>query len=96
MRYLAVVDLGNVPAYSKFQSIADVINVISKVVAIGGGFMVLASFVYSAYLYISSGGDAKNIEKVKQMLTASLIGLAIVATAYWITQIVGKFLGQSI
>ena len=94
--YLAQVSIKDkfTPA-EKFGSLADLINLLSRAVAIGGGFMVIAAFVYTAYLYISASGDAKNIEKSKTVLTYAIIGMIIIAVSYWLTQIIAGFLGQS-
>jgi len=80
----------------KFGSLADVINLLSRAVAIGGGFLLVAAFVYTAYLYVSDSGDSKNIEKAKNVVTYAIIGMIIIATSYWITQIIAGLLGQSI
>lgn len=79
----------------KFGSLADLVNILSRIVAIGGGFMVIAAFVYTAYLYMSAAGDAKNIEKSKTVLTYAIVGMIIIAVSYWLTQIIAGFLGQS-
>lgn len=79
----------------KFGSIADLVNTLSRWVALGGGFLVIAAFVYTAYLYMSSNGDTKTIEKAKIVITYSLIGMVVIAASYWITQIIAKFLGQN-
>lgn len=94
--YLAQVDIGKdfAPA-QKFGSLSDLVNLLSRGVAIGGGFMVIAAFVYTAYLYISANGDAKNIEKSKTVLTYAIIGMIIIATSYWLTQIIAGLLGQT-
>ena len=80
---------------SKFSTLGNLINVLSKVVAIGGGFLVIAAFVYTAYLYMSSNGESKNIEKSKIVLTYALIGMILIIVAYWLTQIIARFIGTS-
>jgi len=93
--YIAQVSIKDsfIPA-QKFGSLSDLINLLSRGVAIGGGLMVIAAFVYTAYLYISANGDSKNIEKSKTVLTYAIIGMIIIATSYWLTQIIAGLLGQ--
>ena len=91
---LAEVDIGKAfPPADKFGSIGSLVSLLSRVVGLGGALLVVASIVFTAYLYLSSGGEAKNIEKAKGMLTGTVIGMVVIATAYWITQIIAKFLG---
>lgn len=94
--YLAQVSISDefAPA-EKFSSIADLVNIMSRWVALGGGLLVVAAFVYTAYLYMSSGGDTKTIEKSKMVITYAIIGLIVIAASYWITQIIAQFLGQN-
>lgn len=93
--YLAQISIGDrfAPAQT-IGSLADIINFISRAVAIGGGFMVIAAFVYTAYLYISANGEAKNIEKTKTVLTYAIIGMIVISVSYWLTQIIAGLIGQ--
>jgi hypothetical protein len=94
--YLAQVSIrDNFAPAQKFGSLADLINLLSRAVGIGGGFLVIAAFVYTAYLYLTGAGDAKNIEKTKTVLTYAIVGMIIIAASYWITQIIAGLLGQS-
>ncbi len=79
---------------AKFGSLADLVNLLSRVVAIGGGLLLVASFVYTAYLYLSDSGDGKKIETAKTVITYAIIGMVVVAASYWITQIIAGLLNQ--
>jgi hypothetical protein len=94
--FLAEVNIGEqfAPA-TKFGSLASLVNLLSKVVALGGGFFVVVSVAYVAYLYLSSNGDTKNTEKAKTVITNAIIGMIVISVSYWLTQIIAKFLGQS-
>ncbi len=96
LTFLAQVDISKqfAPA-AKFSTLADLINLTSKLIAFGGGAMVLASFVYTAYLYLSSEGEAKNLEQAKLVLTYSIIGLVVIFTAYWVVQIIARVTGNA-
>jgi len=80
---------------TKFGNLASFINLLSKLVALGGGFFVVVSVAYTAYLYLSSGGENKNIEKAKIVMTNAIIGMVVISVSYWVTQIIAKFLGQN-
>ncbi|OGK64615.1 hypothetical protein A2313_03385 [Candidatus Roizmanbacteria bacterium RIFOXYB2_FULL_41_10] len=92
---LAQVDISQefAPA-AKFGSLASLVNLISRAVAIGGGFLLIVAFVYTGYLYLTAAGDTKNIEKTKIVLTYSVIGMIVIAVSYWLTQIIAGLLGQ--
>lgn len=91
---LAEVDLGAsfAPA-QKFNSVGSLVNVLSKVIAFGGGVVIVASIVYASYKYLSANGDAKHIEEAQGAFVNAVIGMLIIVTAYWVTQIIAKFLG---
>lgn len=91
---LAEVDLGQsfAPA-QKFDSVGALVNVLSKAIAFGGGIIVVASIVYAAYKYITANGEAKSVEEAQGAFVNAVIGLVIIVTAYWLTQILAKFLG---
>lgn len=94
--FLAQVSIkDNFAPANKFTSLADLVNLLSRGVAYGGGFMIIVAFVYSAYLYISAGGEAKNIEKTKTVLSYAIIGMMVIVASYWLTQIIAKLLGRN-
>ncbi len=96
MKLLSQVDIGDVfTPGQKFQTVGDLVSLVSKLAALGGSLLIIATIVYAAYWYLTAQGDAKNIEKAKTAITYSLIGAAVIATAYWITQIMARFLGTS-
>jgi len=80
---------------TKFGNLASFINLMSKIVALAGGFFIIVSVAYTAYLYISANGETKNIEKAKTVMTYAIVGMLIISVSYWLTQIIAKFLGQN-
>jgi len=80
---------------TKFGTLASFINLMSKIVALAGGFFVVVAVAYTAYLYISANGETKNIEKAKTVMTYAIVGMLIISVSYWLTQIIAKFLGQN-
>ncbi len=64
------------------------------------GIMTLIAFVWFVFLLISgaiswiaSGGDANKIAQARGRIVSGLIGITIVVTALFITQIVARLLG---
>ncbi len=56
------------------------------------GFIFLVLTLYAGFLWMTAGGDEGNIDKAKKILTASVIGLAIILLSYSITLFVFKIL----
>ena len=58
---------------------------------LGTVFLVLT--IYAGVLWMTASGEEAKIEKAKEIITAAVIGLAIVLSAYTITYFVGSKLG---
>ncbi len=58
------------------------------------GLIFLVLMVYAGYLWMTARGESEQIDKAKQIITASIIGLVIVLSAYAIsTFVTGRFEG---
>ena len=57
------------------------------------GVMVFVYLVWGGIQWITSGGDKGKTEEARARITAALIGLAIVAAAWAVMQLVGYFFG---
>ncbi len=57
--------------------------------------LVIIFIIYSGIQWITSGGDEKKIEKAKARLTYSIIGLIVIAGAFFIVSTVITLLGGS-
>lgn len=58
-----------------------------------GGILALAYLMYGGIRYITSRGERAQVEAAKKHLTAAIIGLIIVAGAFFIIKIVFTVLG---
>lgn len=60
-----------------------------------GGAAIIAFFflIMGGIQWITSGGDKTNTQAARDKITAALIGLAIVAVAYALMSLVGRFFG---
>lgn len=59
---------------------------------IGAAFVFI---IYAGYRFITSGGDAKQVETARKILTYTIIGLAIILSAFFIINIIAGFTGVS-
>lgn len=80
---------------ARFNSLGGTATMIGRIVALGGGLMVFAGFVYAAYLYLTANGEAKKVQEAQQILTYGIIGLILIGASFWLVQIVAKLLGQA-
>lgn len=80
-------------------NITDLGKLISAAIGLA---LIIAAILVFAYLilggiqYITSGGDKGKTEEARARISAALVGLAIVAAAWAVIQIVGYFFGIDI
>lgn len=61
------------------------------------GLIFLVLMVYAGYLWMTAQGESEQIEKSKKIITAAIIGLVIVMSAYAITVLItGRFSSEGI
>ena len=66
------------------NKVVNVINIFLYVV----GFVAVVMIIYGGFLYMTSQGDAGKVQKAKNTILYSVIGLAIAVLAYVIVGIV--------
>jgi hypothetical protein len=79
--------------------ITDVGKLISGLIGIAMLLAALAVFVYlvwGGFEWITSGGDKAAVENARNKITAALIGLVIVASAWAIMRIIEFFFGITV
>lgn len=64
-----------------------------QVALIVAAILTFAFLIWGGIQWITSGGDKAQYEAARGRIVAALIGLAIVAAAYAIMQLVGHFFG---
>lgn len=77
-------------------SITDLGKLIQSLLSVTLGIVGLLVFVYLIWggiEWITAGGDKSKTESARQKLTNAIIGLAIVAAAFAISQVLGTFFG---
>jgi hypothetical protein len=69
-------------------SLPAMIGAIVKVVLGMLGIILVIIIIYAGYLYMTAGGDTKQLTKAKDFLKNAIIGIIIVVGAYAITDFV--------
>lgn len=75
---------------------SDIPSMIGRVLGSVLGFTGTIFFVlvvYAGLMWMTASGNEEQIAKAKKILTAAIIGLIIVLSAYAITQFIGTSLG---
>lgn len=78
------------------RTIGDVISNALLIVFIAAGLAVLIFLIIGAFRWITSGGDKDAIAKARGTIVNALIGLAILALAFFITVLFGQILNINI
>ncbi len=85
------------PPATNFSDLASLINVIIPNILIAAGVVFFVIIVYAGIQMIAAGSlEAQKWEKVRNTLTAAVVGLVIVVVAYWIVQIIATVTGINI
>ncbi len=80
-------------------NITDLGLLISNAIGVAliiAGILVFVFLVWGGIQWITSGGDKGKTEEARSRITAALIGLAIVAAAWAVMQLISYFFGISI
>lgn len=78
------------------RSVGDVISNALMIVFIAAGLAVLIFLIIGAFRWITSGGDKDAIGKARGTIVNALVGLAILALAFFITVLFGQILNIDI
>lgn len=76
--------------------LGEMIRSLISLVLIIAGILVFVFLVWGGIQWIMSGGDKAKTEEARNRITAALVGLAIVAAAWAIMQLVSYFFGLNI
>lgn len=69
---------------------------IFKLAAVIGGIYLVVQLILAGFQYLSSNGDAKKTEQAWAQIWQSLLGLVIIAGAFVIAGLIGRFTGINI
>jgi hypothetical protein len=72
----------------EFGDLGTLVNRIVQPVMVAVGVIFLIIFVYNGFMLATKSGEPQAIDQARKMMTAGLIGLLIVFSAFWITEII--------
>lgn len=90
------ITFGGVGVDPSKRSLGDVISNALLIVFIAAGLAVLIFLIIGAFRWITSGGDKDAIGKARGTIVNALVGLAILALAFFITVLFGQILNINI
>ena len=76
-----------------FQNIGEILSAAIPLVLAFAGLGLLIMLISAGYTFLTSAGDAKQMEKGKQQLTFAVVGFLVVFAAYWVVQLTGTIFG---
>lgn len=86
----SVAEAAGFGASSIFDIIGTLINVFLGLL----GVIFLLLVLYAGFLWMTAGGDDKQVDKAKKMLINATVGLVIVLSAYAITTFIVNWIGK--
>ena len=84
------------PSNVKIDDLGRFISSLVGLALIVAALLVFGYLILGGIQWITSGGDKGKTEAARNQITAALVGLAIVAAAYAIMQVIGYFFGFNI
>lgn len=73
-------------------SISEILTNIFRIIFVVAALAVLFMMIWGAFEWITSGGDKEKVAKARERITNALIGLALLALAFFILRIVGQMI----
>ena len=104
MKELAISIFGTpIPPPSNITPLVTEQNLLAKLIRFGVQFMFIAAIILAVFFmvlagiqWITSGGNKEGIQKARQRLIYSIIGLIIVFFAFFMINIVGGLFGADL
>lgn len=86
-----------IPGIDPFKSsVGSLITNGLQIAMIAGGLLVLTFLIIGAFKWIASGGDKDSIGKARGTIISALVGLTILALAFFITVLFSSILGINV
>ncbi|SRR3989339_390955 len=82
--------IGSQSGADAYQTPQDLIGVGINAALTLVGLFFLVLMIYAGYLWLTARGEEEPINKAKKIITSSIIGFVLVASAYSITVFIGK------
>ena len=79
-----------------YEDIGDILSAALQISLVIAGLIVLLMVIMGGIQYMTSGGDKEEAQAAQKRITAALVGLVIVVSAYALAVIIEKVFGVSI
>jgi len=89
-------DIGKTYPLATDRTLGDYITPLVSFAVVGAGLIAFLLFLGGGIAMIAGAGNPQQQEKGKSALTAGVIGLALVVSAYWIVQIIEVLTGLNL
>ncbi len=86
------VETGHISAEPRIYSLTDAISKIIGIALSLVGIVFLGLIIYGGYMWMTARGNEQAVEKAKNIIINSVIGLVIILAAYGITTLMGTIL----
>jgi hypothetical protein len=90
-----VINTTTFPA-ARFTDISTLLNVFVPLLSLGAAIIFGVMLIYAAFTILTSVGEADKIQKAKNILTFSIIGLILVTCAFVIVEVVKIVTGTNV
>ena len=87
------IGISSAPELFQITSVGNFISALTSLALAVSGLLVFLFLVWGGLQWITSGGDKGKTEEARNRITAALVGLAIVASAWAVMQLVASFFG---
>ena len=84
---------GDASTPATLECIVPLFNNIVHAALIFIGSTVVILLIFSGYKFISSGGDAKQVEAARKSVTFAVVGLLVVLFSFFIINFIGSITG---
>lgn len=78
------------------QGIQCLVANVLRVLIPGLGLVIFVMILVAGFVYMTSGGEAKNVEKARGSITYAVVGLVVALSAFIILNVISSFTGLDI
>lgn len=83
----------NPTQYQGTEGLGSLLTNVVTTIAMVAGVLLLGFFIYGGITWLTAQGNEDQVEKAQKILSNAVIGLVIVAVAFFLTEIIGTILG---
>lgn len=81
------------PAGFKFNTLGEIISDTYTLILTISGLAILIMLIMGGFGFLTSAGDAKQMEKARNQITYAIVGFIVLFAAFWVVQIAGIIFG---